>query len=74
MTMPYDEYTDPVIDALSTYEEVSEFDDGSTSTQLRVDLYARELRNLLVDAWMAGLKYSLIMIESGKRGQDVQQD
>jgi hypothetical protein len=33
-----------------------------------------ELRGCLTDAWMDGLKYSLVMIESEKRRRDVPQD
>ena len=62
MSKPYDEYINKTMAEIETLE--SQF--GSMSRS--------ELRECLADAWMEGLKYSLVMIESGKRGQDVQQD
>lgn len=63
MSKPYDEYVNKVI-ADSPYV----FPDGLT------EMEAEELWSMLADAWMDGLKYSLVMIESEKRRRDVQQD
>lgn len=61
MNKPYDEYIDRVFDDISH---------TGTYKGLHVD----DLRELLADAWMDGLKYSLVMIESEKRRRDVPQD
>jgi hypothetical protein len=61
LSRPYDEYINRTIAEIDRLE-----DHGSMSRT--------ELRSLLIDAWMDGLKYSLVMIESEKRSRDVQQN
>lgn len=67
MTMPYDEYVEKVIEGLR-----------KTGMEYCLDfvyeLDPKEARSILADAWMAGLKYNLVMIESEKRRRDVQQN
>lgn len=62
MSKPYDEYLDGVLDEL----EVSDVDIDERIYETRESV----LRSLLADAWMDGLKYSLVMIESEKRTRD----
>lgn len=54
---PYDEYIDKVIAEIDLLEHY-----GSMSRS--------ELREYLAEAWMEGLKYSLVMVESEKRKRD----
>ena len=59
MTSPYDEYTARVIAGLDTHKP---YDWEEPFADLRI----RELRAPLVDAWLAGLAYSLELIPKKK--------
>ena len=66
MSKPYDRYVENILDEI----EVSDVDINERIYETRKSV----LRSLLIDAWVAGLKYSLVMIESEKRRRDVPQD
>jgi hypothetical protein len=66
MSKPYDRYVENILDEI----EVSDVYINERIYETRESV----LRSLLIDAWMAGLKYSLVMLESEKRRRDVPQD
>jgi hypothetical protein len=75
MSKPYEEYVDRAMVGIPVWENISKIGDGIVFSEAMVGLFTeKEFRNKLIDAWMEGLKYSLVIIESEKRGRDVQQD
>ena len=70
MGRPYDNYVDKVLsDQLFSAPVNITFDGvevGEYSTRISKD----DLRSLLADAWMEGLKHSLVMMESVRRKRD----
>ena len=68
--MPYDEYVDKVIESGDLAQNIEYRWHGESITHF--NLPERELRRLLTEAWMDGLKHSLVMIESEKRRLDEQ--
>ena len=77
MTTPYDEYADKVLSNLRFYATLR-FVDGVPLEPKDGDwnrsISKRELRSMLTNAWMDGLRHCLVMLESGKRESDVPQD
>ena len=77
MPNPYEEYVDKVLSGLRFHATLRFLDDVPLEPKdedwVRITS-KRELRSMLIDAWMDGLKYSLVMIESEKRRRDVPQD
>lgn len=61
MSKPYDGYLD------KTMAEIERLEDHGSMSRA-------ELREFLADAWIEGLKYSLVMVESEKRRRDDSQD
>ena len=69
MTMPYDEYVERSVKSISTY---SVSDVGECGVILKTEDYVhsiplRELKSLLVDAWMAGLMHAHKLIDEVKK-------
>ena len=62
---PYDEYVDRALSGLkeSVYTCDYEIDGVTVREDPCVDISVRGLRQLLTDAWLAGLAYSLDLIE-----------
>jgi hypothetical protein len=61
---PYDEYSGKVIKNLLTWQQVGYINRKVVFSESCVgNLSVRELRGLLADAWLAGLAYSLNLIE-----------
>ena len=73
---PYDEYADKVLSNLR-FHATLRFVDGVPLEPKDGDwnrsISKRELRSMLTNAWMDGLKYSLVMIESEKRNRDTKE-
>ena len=64
---PYDEYVDRVLSKMLTWQQVSYVNKRVVFSESCVgNLSVRELRTLLADAWLAGLAYSLNLIEGEK--------
>ena len=68
--MPYDEYVDKVVNSGNLSKNIEYRWYGESITYF--NLPEREFRRLLTDAWMEGLKYSLVILESEKRRRDEQ--
>lgn len=69
---PYEDYTDKILTGGQLARNIH-FEWWGAPTIL-YDFTERELRSLIADAWLEGLKYSLVMIESEKRRRDASQD
>ncbi len=64
---PYDEYVDQKLSKILTWQQVSYIGNKIVFSEACVgNLSVRELRGLLTDAWLAGLAYSLNLIETEK--------
>lgn len=72
MSKPYDEYVDRAMIGIPVWENISKIGDEIVFSEAMVGSFTeREFRSKLIDAWLEGLKYSLVMIESEKRRRDV---
>jgi hypothetical protein len=69
---PYDEYVDRAVSGLvPSLTIVSQLRGKIVGEEKHFSLSERDLRSLLADAWLAGLAYSLNLIEGEKERRNV---
>jgi hypothetical protein len=75
MSKPYDNYIAESLAELtpSLSVEIAPRVGITRYTESYYNLSRRQLSGMLADAWVEGLKYSFVMIESRKRKRDTQE-